>query len=208
MVEFVWHRGAVYVFENPLTQRVKVGMTGIGVNDVNDRLRDVNDMWLERKVTCQICAGRLVNVGGRVPRHVRSGIRCPGGNALPLEKDVALAESHLKNVVSRLIELSGSEKGLAIRIVSSLEKRIEKYRQHQRPVGEWQFRAAFYLYTEGVAKVESLSHEILAKHLDQLAPFGEVFCCSSSEATEAVETALSQLGLLHSAKKETQLRRR
>ena len=190
MVEFVWHRGAVYVFENPQTQRVKVGMTGIGVNDVIDRLRDVNDMWLERKVTCQICAGRLVNVGGRVPQHVKSGIRCLGGNALPLEKDVALAEAYLKNVTSRLIELSGSEKGSAIRIANNLEKRIEKYRHHQRPVGEWQFRVAFYIYTEGVTEVESLSHEILAKHLDQLAPFGEVFCCSAPEATEAVETCL------------------
>ena len=30
----------------------------------------------------------------------------------------------------------------------------------------------------------------------------EVFCCSVSEATEAVESALSQLELLHSARKE------
>jgi hypothetical protein len=70
-------------------------------------------------------------------------------------------------------------------------------------VGEWQFGVAFY--TEGVAEVELLSHKILEKHLDRLAPFGEVFCCSVSEATEAVETALSQLGLLHSVRKETQL---
>jgi hypothetical protein len=62
----------------------------------------------------------------------------------------------------------------------------------------------FCIYAEGVAQVvESLSHAILANHLDRLAPFGEVFCCSVSEATEAVETALSQLGLLHSVKKKT-----
>lgn len=200
MVEFLYPRGAVYIFENPKAQRVKVGMTAIGVNDVVDRLRDVNDMWLERKVTCQICGGRLVNVRERVPQHVKSGRGCPGGNALPLEKDVALAESYLENMKNRLSELSGSEKGSFIRTVSTLEKRIERYRHHSRPVGEWQFRAAFY--TEGVAEVESLSHKILAAHLDRLAPFGEVFCCSVLEATEAVETALSQLGLIDSAVKK------
>jgi hypothetical protein len=133
---------------------------------------------------------------------VKSGVGCPGENALPLEKDVALAESHLRNMNNRLSELSGSEKGSATRIVSTLERRIERYRHHKRPVGEWQFRVAFY--TDGVAEVEWLSHKILAEHLDRLAPFGEVFYCSVSEATEAVETALSHLGLLHSAKKVTQ----
>lgn len=66
MVEFRYLVGAVYILENAQAQRVKVGMTAIGVNDVADRLRDVNDMWLGRKVGCQICAGRLVNAGGRV----------------------------------------------------------------------------------------------------------------------------------------------
>ena len=202
MVEFLYLHGAVYIFENSKTQRVKVGMTNIGVNDVVDRLRDVNDMWLERKVTCQICGGRLVNVGERVPQHVKSGRGCPGGNVLPLEKDVALAESHLENLKNRLSELSGSEKGSATRLVNTLEKRIERYRHHSRPVGEWQFRVAFY--TEGVAEVELRAHKILEKQLDRLAPFGEVFCCSVSEATEAVEKALTQLGLLHSARKATQ----
>jgi hypothetical protein len=202
MVGFLY-RGAVYVFENSKAQRVKVGMTAIGVNDVDDRLRDVNDMWLERKVTCQICGGRLVHIGGLVPQHVKSGIRCPGGHALPLEKDVALAESYLENIKNRLSELAGKEKGSATRIVNTLEKRIERYRHYNRPVGEWQFSVAFY--TENVAEVESLSHKILAERLDKQAPFGEVFCCSVSEATKAVETALSQLGLLHSARKATQL---
>ena len=64
MVEFLYPHGVIYVFENSDAQRVKVGMTGIGVNNVGDRLRDINDMWLERKVTCQICGGRLVNIGG------------------------------------------------------------------------------------------------------------------------------------------------
>ncbi|HLD14219.1 MAG TPA: hypothetical protein VJB18_05830 [Burkholderiales bacterium] len=203
MVQFLYPHGAVYIFENSKAQRVKVGMTGIGVNNVDDRLRDVNDTWLERKVTCQICGGRLVNIGGLVPQHVKSGIRCPGGRALPLEKDVALAETYLEKVKNRLSELTDSEKGSATRIVNTLKKRIEKYRHHNRPAGEWQFRVAFY--TEGVAEIELLTHKILAERLDKLAPFGEVFCCSVSEATEAVETALSRLGLLHSVRKETQL---
>ncbi len=57
-------------------------------------------------------------------------------------------------------------------------------------------------YTARAEQVELLSHKILAERLDEEAPFGEVFCCSVSEATEAVETALSQLGLLDSARKE------
>jgi hypothetical protein len=201
MVEFRYLHGTVYIFENSKAQRVKVGMTSIGVNDVIARLRDVNDMWLERKVTCQICGKRTVNIGGSVPHHVVSGIGCPGGNALRLEKNVAIAESHLENMKSRFSELSGTEKGSVTRKIKTLEKRIERYRRYNRPVGEWQFRVAFY--TEGVAEVELLSHQVLADHLDRAAPFGEVFCCSVSQATEAVEKALSELGLLHSARKES-----
>ena len=202
MVKFLYPRGTVYILENSKAQRVKVGMSSIGVNDAVDRLKDVNDMWLGRKVSCQICGGRLVNIGGNVPQHVVSGIRCWGGNALPLEKDVAIAESHLENLKNCLSKLCGTEKGSVTRKIKTLEKRIEKYRHHNQPVGEWQLRVTFY--TEGVAEVELLSHKFLAEHLDRLAPFGEVFCCSLSEATEAVETALSQLGLLHSARKQTQ----
>jgi len=205
MVEFRYLHGAVYIFENSKAQRVKVGMSSMSTTNVFDRLRDVNDMWLERKVTCQICGGRrLANISGLIPHHVVSGIGCPGGNALPLEKDVALAESHIQYIKNRHSELSGSEKGSATRIVNTLEKRIERYRHHNRPVGEWLFRVAFY--TECAEQVELLSHEILAEKLDKAAPFGEVFCCSVSEATEAVEKVLSQLELLHSVRKETQLR--
>ena len=48
MVECRYLHGAVYVFENSQAQRVKVGMT---INNVADRLRHVNDMWLGRKAT-------------------------------------------------------------------------------------------------------------------------------------------------------------
>jgi hypothetical protein len=179
-------------------------MTSIGVNDVVERLRDVNDMWLQRKITCQICGKHTVNVGGSVPHHVVSGIGCLGGNALPLEKDVAIAESHLEILKSRLSEIAGTEKGSVTRKIRTLEMRIEKFRHYNRPIGHWQFRVAFY--TEIVAEVEVLSHRILADRLDRTAPFGEVFCCSLSEATEAVEKALSELGLLNSVRKETEIR--
>ena len=99
MVEFLNLHGAVYIFENSKVQRVKFGMTII---NVADRLNDVNDMWLERKVTCQICGGRLVNIKGYVPLHVVIGIGCPGGIKLPLEEDVSLAESHLENLKNSL----------------------------------------------------------------------------------------------------------
>ena len=79
--KFLYPHGAVYIFENTKAQRVKVGMTAIGANDVANRLSDVNDMWLERKVTCQICGRRCVNIGGHVPHHVGNvpGNDCPGG---------------------------------------------------------------------------------------------------------------------------------
>lgn len=200
MVEFRYQHGAVYIFENPKAQRVKVG---VSTSSVASRLSDVNDMWLGRKVTCQICGGRLVNIAGYVPQHVVSGRGCSGGGALPLEKDVALAESHLVFMKDRLSALSGTEKGSVTKIIKTLEKRIALYRHYVRPVGAWKFSTAFY--TECAEQVELLSHEILAERLDKVAPFGEVFCCSVSEATEAVESVLSQLGLLHSARKKTQL---
>jgi len=201
--KFLYPAGSVYIFENLFAQRVKVGMTGIGLNDVPDRLRDVNDMWAERKVTCQICGGRLVNVRGLVPHHVKIGSPCPGGDSLPIEKGVALAELHLEELQGRLNGLNGTEKGSAIRMAKTLARRIENYRHYTKPAGVWQFSVAFY--TEGVAEVESLAHRKLAERMDRLAPFGEVFCCTASEATEAVEGALTQLGLWASAKRRTQL---
>jgi len=200
MSEFRCLHGTVYILQNSKAKRVKVGMT---TNNVTERLRDVNDMWLGRKVTCQICGGRLVNTGGYVPQHVLSGVRCPGGNALPFEKDLSLAETHIENLKGSLVGLSGSEKGSVTRMIKTLEKRIGLYQDYNRQFGTWRFSVSFY--TENVEQVESLSHKYLEKRLDKLAPFGEVFCCSVSKATEAVESALNQLGLLQSVKKETNL---
>jgi len=202
MVEFCYLHEAVYILENIKAQRVKVGTTIMTTSNVLTRLKEVNDKWLERKVTCQICGGRrLVNVDGFVPLHIVSGIGCPGGNKPPLEQDLTVAESYLEKMKNRLSEISGIEKSSVTRIVNNLEKRIERYRQRIQPEGEWQFRVIFY--TKCAEKVEALSHRILDEHLDKLAPFGEVFCCSLPVAIKAVETALSQLGLLDSARKVT-----
>lgn len=191
-------RGAVYILENHEVQRVKIGTT---INNIAGRLDAVNDMWLGRKVTCQICAGRLVNMSGHVPQHVLSGRRCPGENALPLEKDITLAESHLKNLEMCHSELSGSEKCSVTRKIKTLKRRIELYRNFARSAGAWKYRVGFY--TKCAGDVESLTHAILAERLDTRAPFGEVFTCSVVEAAEAVEAALGQLGLLDSAMRET-----
>lgn len=201
MEEFCNLYGAVYILENSKAQRVKVGMT---INSVSDRLRDVNERWLERKGSCQICGGRrLLNTNGLVPHHVVSGVSCLGGNALPIENDVMLAKSYLENMKNRLGGLLSSEKGAVTRKVNNLEKRIERYWDYAGPVGEWRLGIVFY--TKSAEKIELLSHKILKNYLDKSAPFGEVFCCSVSIATEAVEVVLNQLGLLYSARRETKL---
>lgn len=198
MVKLRYPHGTVYILENAKARRVKIGMT---INNVVDRLRDVNDKWLAIKGTCQVCGGRrLVNRHGLMPQHLVSGRDCPGGNTLPLEKDVVIAESHLKSMKRSLCELSGSKKGSVTRKIKNIEKRIGLYKHCIRPEGDWEFSTAYY--TECAEQVESFSHEILSERLDRLAPFGEVFCCSVPEASEAVESALSQLGLLQSARKE------
>ena len=202
MIKYSYHHGAVYIFESPKAQRVKIGLT-TNIHDIASRLNDVNDMWLERKVKCQICGTRIVRFGFFIPPHVVSGRECPGGNALPLEQDVSLAESHLQQLKKLVQGMSGTQKGLVTRKINTLEKRIELYRNHQQKEGRWLFSTAYI--TKQAEQVESLSHEILAKQLDKEAPIGEIFCCSVAEAAEAVETALRNLGLLHSARKENEM---
>lgn len=197
MVEFRHMYGAVYIFENKEARRVKVGMT---INRVGLRLKDVNDMWLNRKVTCQICGGRLLGVGGQVPQHVVSGKGCPGGDAEPLERDAALAEAHLDAMRQRQRKVSGTEKGSLTRKINTLKQRIGLFRHSDKRLGLWRPSCAYF--TECAEEVELLSHDILREHLDEEAPFGEVFTCSALEAAEAVETALTRLGLLQAARKE------
>ena len=198
MVDFRHYRDAVYIFENVRACRVKVGVT---TNDVRLRLKDVDRLWSGRKPTCQICGSRrLSGRDGLFPKHVVSGRSCPGGKKVPLEKDVSVAESHLESLRQILPELSGSEKGSAAREIKTLGKRIEQFQNYKQPEGMWQFVVAYY--TKSAGHIESLSHEILSEQLETQAPWGEVGGCSLSEATAAVESALNQLGLLNSARKE------
>ncbi|KKJ78185.1 hypothetical protein WH95_02255 [Kiloniella litopenaei] len=201
LTEFRYLNGAVYILENSEAKRVKIGMT---ISKVEDRLNDVNDIWQERKVTCQICGGRLVNFMGLLPSHIVSGKSCAGGNKLPLEKDIEHAVSYKNSLMGRLPELNGSEKGSVTRMINTLEKRINKYRHYSPLPGFWKFRFAYY--TKAAEQVELLSHQYLEDYLDRLAPIGEVFSCDVSTATEAVEKALYKLGLFELSKKTTQYR--
>jgi len=203
MPEFLFPSGAVYILENTEARRVKVGMTGLGTSSVESRLREVNDKWLERKVTCQICGTRLNNVAGRVPTHQISGNRCIGGGEWPLEKNVDVAALSRKSLQSQLSDLTGADLGAAVRRIKTLTSRIEKYREHKSPVGCWEFRIAFY--TASAAEVERLSHKKLAAQADEAAPIGEVFCCSVTDAMAAVEAALVEAGERESARTVTQL---
>jgi hypothetical protein len=135
-----------------------------------------------------------------MPRHAVSGTDCPGGDALPLERDITLARAHLEKLKLQLAETSGSEKGSVMRKLKNLDKRIRLRRQYNRSIGSWRIGTVYY--TESAEQVELLSHEILIEHLDRSAPFGEVFSCSILEAQEAVERALNQLGLLLQARRE------
>lgn len=203
MKTFLYPRGVVYVLENVTVGRVKVGMTGIGVNNVEERLRDVNDMWSERKVSCQVCGGRLVNVGGFVPNHVVSGRRCEGGASLPIEQSVTLAETYLDDLRTQVQSLSGSVKSATRRKINTLERKIERYRDYVQPRGTWVFRIAYH--TDGVAEVEAAAHKVLEEYADKLAPFGEVFVCSAERAIEAIEVALEELDVEKSVRVRRQI---
>jgi hypothetical protein len=183
--------GTVYILDNAKAQRVKVGTT---INNPDARLTDVNDKWLGLKATCQICAARRIVMGDKkFPKH---GHFCEGGNALPLEKDATLAKSHL----AHMKRLRASGNGSVTRQINNLEKKIRLYQHYQQPRAMWQLNTTFY--TEYAEHVELLSHEVLADHLDKLAPIGEVFSCSAAEASEAIESVLSELGLLEAVRKE------
>ena len=200
MVKHHHNSEAVYIFENTKAQRVKVGVSIGHTVSIEDRLRDVNEKWLETKATCQFCGyRRQINEKGLIPNHVVSGVKCPGSKTLPLEKDVTLAEIYLNELKSTHSQLTGTEKGSNTRIINNLKKRIELYRYHKSPVGVWQLHTAFF--TKRAGEVELTTHNILSNYLDKEALFGEVFTCTAQVATEAVETALAQLGII-SAHKE------
>ena len=83
MTQFRYMRGAVYILENIEAQRVKVGMT---INAVALRLRDANDMWLEHKVTRQICGGRrLAKLNWSAPVSVKGVVASARHSMLPVD---------------------------------------------------------------------------------------------------------------------------
>lgn len=191
--------GRVYILENEEAKRVKVGMT---INRVEERLEDVNNMWLGIKGTCQICGGRrLVNHEGFIPKHVVSGIRCHGSYSLPFEKDSSLAISYLKELKNNQGTQKGSnELNSNSRRINTLEERIRRFQALDKLLGKWKVHTVYQ--TNSAEDVELRSHEILSDYLDNDVPFGEVFSCSVAEAINAVELILDQLELLLTAKKE------
>lgn len=194
--------GAIYIFENAEANRVKIGMT---INHVSLRLRSLNQMWLDERVTCQVCGTRrLAGAGrGRLPQHPSSqhGTPCPGSRALPLEKDISVADAYLQDLRTRRDDLSGTERASATRMINTLARRIEVYRELSPRVGVWKFRVTFL--SERAEEVELSTHRLLDEQLDREAPFGEVFTCSVEETAEAVESTLRDFGLLQQSRRET-----
>ena len=147
-------RDSVYVVENSEAQRINIGVT---TNAVKGRLKDVNDIWLGRKGTCQICGGRLVLFEGRIPPHVKRGIDgCSGKWASTLEMDSLLAERYLASLKDQPGALSGVELGSVTRRIRRLERLLGLPRHSERAAGYWTIAAAFV--TECAGEVERLSH--------------------------------------------------
>ncbi|MCB1531336.1 MAG: hypothetical protein KDJ35_00555 [Alphaproteobacteria bacterium] len=198
MTEFRYLKGTVYIFENCAAKRVKVGMT---INNAFGRLNDINDMWLQRKVTCQICGGRRKTDDPELmPHHSgRYGRNCQGSHEPPFEKDISIAEKYLQE-----LQDPNADQKEDTRFINNLKKRIAKYRNWPEPLGVWKLGLSFH--TDRAEQVELLAHKYLEQYLDEKAPFGEVFSCDVQTATKAVEKALSQLNLLDSVRKEVQQR--
>jgi hypothetical protein len=186
------HFGTVYILENPTSNRVKVGLTGIGRNDPDGRLKDVNDKWLSIKATCQICGSRRKVTRERlIPEHVTNGRICYGGMRLPFEKETELARNHLNELNVQLSSLSGTAKGSVTRQINSLEKRLRIFSNYEQPRGLWYINTLYR--TKCAEVVEKKAHERLSKCLDHSAPFGEVFQCSVAHARLAIEGILDEM---------------
>jgi hypothetical protein len=82
--------GAVYIFKNHSANRVKVGTT---VNRIEDRLSDINAIWLGIRVKCQVCGTRLLNVNGKMPSHGSHVVKCEGGMPC-LSNETYLLQNH------------------------------------------------------------------------------------------------------------------
>ncbi len=154
--------GKAYILVNVEANRVKIGIT---INDVEERLIDVNRKWKGRSATCQICGSRLLlKRDGNMQKHLISGVPCSGGSFLPLEKDSSLAQYHLEKMRENHKNLKGSEMGSNTKRIKTLEARIERYKKFGKPVGRWKIDT-FYS-TNHADKVEQEAHKVLSCYLN------------------------------------------
>ena len=199
----------VYILENKVAQRVKVGTTN---NTTQERLRAIRANWHGLSATCQVCGTRRGITGNArfnhedchmsvvMPKHPSNGthathpdsrFNCLGSGALPIELDTSLAEKYLSDLKTNHSSLSGSEKSSNTKMINTLEARIGRYKALGQAEGDWVIAREF---KESGENVERLAHEILKGTLDTDAPIGEVFKCSVEEAVSAVEEAIGRLG--------------
>ena len=199
----------VYILENKVAQRVKVGTTN---NTTQERLRAIRANWHGLSATCQVCGTRRGITGNArfnhedchmsvvMPKHPSNGthathpdsrFKCLGSGALPIELDTSLAEKYFSDLKTNHSSLSGSEKSSNTKMINTLEARIGRYKALGQSEGDWVIAREFRGSGENV---ERLAHKILKDFLDVKAPIGEVFKCSIAEAVSAVEEAIGRLG--------------
>ena len=199
----------VYVLENRVAQRVKVGTT---TKPTRERLRAIRANWQGLSATCQVCGTRRGITGNALfnhedchmsvvmPKHPSNGTHAThpdsrfkrlGSRALPLELDTSLAEKYLSDLKTNHSSLSGFEKSSNTKMINTLEARIGRYKGMGQAEGDWVIAREFKGSGENV---EHLAHEILKDAPDTDAPIGEVFKCSVAEAVSAVEEAIGRLG--------------
>ena len=195
----------VYILENKLAQRIKVGTT---TNTTQERLRAIRANWQGLSATCQVCGTRRDITGNSrfnyqdfhmsnvMPKHPSNGshathpdsrLKCLGSGASPLETETSLAEQYLGELKANHSALSGSEKSSNTKMIKTLEARIGRYKALGQAEGAWVIAREFQGYGENI---ERIAHEILKNALDKEAPIGEVFKCSVDEAVRAVEEAI------------------
>jgi len=145
----------VYILENKVAQRVKVGTTN---NTTQERLRAIRANWHGLSATCQVCGTRRDITGSArfnhedchmsvvMPKHPSNGthathpdsrFKCLGSGALPIELDTSLAEKYLSDLKTNHSSLSGSEKSSNTKMIKTLEARIGRYKALGQSEGDW-----------------------------------------------------------------------
>jgi hypothetical protein len=181
--------GVVYIFINQEASLLKIGMSTC---TSENRLIDINQIWLGSKGTCQVCRTRLrLNLKRRIPNHVKSRGKCFGGNQKPLERDQSLALSLLENLKLQHNLLEGAERMSNTRRIKGLETNIKNFQNIGKRVGVWKLQEEFHCINP--EQVEKLVHKKLSKFEYNNMPFGEVFNCSLDTAKKAVLEVLDSL---------------